>query len=97
VRANGRLDIDGYDYYLGTTWRSHMLELCFDANQGCFFGQPAGTETTITFAPQGLTKTDLMGELGHLLALPVYQLTLPFTHETWRQLEYTRALAGTTY
>jgi hypothetical protein len=28
-----------------------------------------------------LTKTDLMGELGHLLALPVYQLALPFPHE----------------
>lgn len=26
-----------------------------------------------------LTKTDLMGELGHLLALPIYQLVLPFT------------------
>ncbi len=37
--------------------------------------------------PQGLTKTDLMGELGHLLALPAYQLALPFPHEAWRQLE----------
>jgi hypothetical protein len=52
-------------------------------------------ETTITFAPQGLTKTALMGELGHLLALPVYQLALPFTHEAWRQLEYSRVLTGT--
>ena len=73
-----------------------MLELRFDANQGCFLGQPAGSDTTITIPPQGLTKTDLKGELGHLLALPVYQLALPFTHETWRQLEYTRVLAGTT-
>ncbi len=38
-----------------------------------------------------------MGELGHLLALPLYQLALPFTHEAWRQLEYTRVLAGTTF
>ena len=73
-----------------------MLELHFDATQGCFLGQPAGSESTLTIAPQGLTKTDLMGELGHLLALPVYQLALPFTHEAWRQLEYTHALAGTT-
>ena len=68
VRANGRLDIGGYDYYLGTTWRSQMLELRFDANQGCFLGQPEGTDTTITIPPQSLTKIDLMGELGHLLA-----------------------------
>jgi transposase InsO family protein len=97
IRANGRLDLGGYDYYLGTTWRNQMLELRFDADQGCFFGQPASSEITLTFAPQGLTKTDLMGELGHLLALPVYQLALPFTHEAWRQLEYTRVLAGTTF
>ncbi len=97
VRANGRLDLGGYDYYLGTTWRSHLLELRFDANQGCFLGQPVGSESTITIAPQGLTKTDLMGELGSLLVLPAYQLALPFTHEAWRQLEYTRVLAGTTF
>jgi transposase InsO family protein len=72
VRANGRLDLGGYDYYLGVTWRNQMLELHFDANQVCFLGQPTGSETTLTFAPQGLTKAELMGELGHLLALPVY-------------------------
>ena len=59
-------------------------------------GQPAGSAITLTIAPQGLTKTNLMGELGHLLALPIYQLALPFTHETWRQLEYTHVLTGTT-
>jgi hypothetical protein len=96
VRANGRLDIGGYDYYLGTTWRNQMLELRFDATQGCFLGHPADSDITLTIAPQGLTKTDLMGELGHLLALPAYQLALPFTHQAWRQLEYTRVLIGTT-
>jgi len=97
VRANGRLDIGGYDYYLGMVLRNQMLELHFDAKQGCFLGQPACSESILTIAPQGLTKTDLMGELGHLLALPVYQLALPFTHEAWRQLEYTRVLTGTTF
>lgn len=96
VRANGRLDLGGYDYYLGVTWRNHLLELHFDAKQGCFLGQPAGSETTLKIAPLGLTKTELMGELGHLLALPVYQLALPFTPEAWRQLEYAHVLTGTT-
>ncbi len=95
LRTNGRLDLGGYEYSLGTTWCNQVLELHFDANQGCFLGQPAGSDITITFAPQGLTKPDLMGELGHLLALPAYQLALPFTHEAWRQLEYTRVLTGT--
>jgi transposase InsO family protein len=97
IRANGRLDLGGYDYYLGTSLRNQMLELHFDATQGCFLGQPAGSETILTFTPQGLAKTDLMGELGHLLALPAYQLALPFTQEAWRQLEYTHALTGTTF
>ncbi len=96
VRANGRMDLGGYDYYLGTTWRSHMLELRCDPAQRAFIGQPEGSTTTITIAPQGLTKTDVMGELGQLLGLPAYQLALPFTQEAWRQLEYTRTLAGTT-
>jgi hypothetical protein len=34
--------------------------------------------------PKGLTKPELMGELGHLLALPLYQLALPFTQKAWR-------------
>jgi hypothetical protein len=96
VRANGRLDLGGYDYYLGVTWRNHMLELHFDATEGCFLGQLVGNETTLTFAPQGLAKADLMGELGQMLALPAYQLALPFTYEAWCQLESTRLLTGTT-
>ena len=58
-----------------------MLEVHFDATQGCFLGQSAGSESILPFAPQGLTKSKLMGELGHLL---VYQLALPFTQEIWR-------------
>jgi len=72
------------------------IELHFDPIQGCFIGQPEGSDTTITLAPQGLNKTQLMGELAGQLALPTYQLALPFTHETWRQLEYARTLAATT-
>jgi transposase InsO family protein len=95
VHSNGRLDIGGYEYYVGTDWRRYMFELRFEPEQGCFIGQPEGSETTITIAPQGLTKADLIGEFGHLLALPTYQLALPFTQEAWRQLEYSRALTGT--
>ena len=95
IRANGWLDLGGYDYYLGTSLRNQMLEVHFDAAQGCFLGQLAGSETPITFVPKGLTTSDLMGELAHLLALPVYQLALPFTQEAWRQFAYTQTLTGT--
>jgi hypothetical protein len=97
IRANGRLDLGGYDYYLGTHLRNQMLEVHFDATQSCFLGQLVGSESILTFAPRGLTKTDLMGELGHLLTLPAYQLALPFTQEAWRQLEYTHVLTGTSF
>ena len=96
VKANGRFVIGGYQYYVGTALRGRTIELRFEPTQGCFLGQPEGSTTTTAIVPQGLRKTDLMGELGHLLALPAYQLALPFTHEAWRQLEYIRRLAGTT-
>jgi hypothetical protein len=54
------------------------------------------SDTALTIAPQGLTNVDLMGELANLLALPAYQLVLPFTQEAWRALEYAHILAGTT-
>ena len=75
----------GYDEYLGTTWRSQMLELRFDANQGRFLGQPAGSDTTSTIPGSDKNRPD--GELEHLLAFPVYQLALPFPQEAWCQLE----------
>jgi hypothetical protein len=95
IKSNGRVVIGGYQYYLGTAWRGQTIELRFDPIQGGFIGQPEGTETTLTIAPQGLSKAELMGELAGLLALPAYQLALPFTQDAWRQLEYARTFAGT--
>ena len=37
-----------------------------------------------------------MGDLAQVLALPAYQLALPFTREVWRHLELARCLADTT-
>ncbi|MDP9315857.1 MAG: hypothetical protein M3R24_34195 [Chloroflexota bacterium] len=96
IKSNGRVGIGGYQYYLSTAWRGRTVELQFDPLQGYFIGQPEGIETTVTLAAQRLSKSELMGELAALLALPAYQLALPFTHEAWRQLEYTRTLASTT-
>jgi hypothetical protein len=93
VKSNGRIAIGGYEYYLSTALRGRTLELTFDLAQGTFLGQPEDSDSIIAIAPQGLSKTELMGEFGNLLRLPVYQLALPFTHEAWRQLEYTRTFA----
>jgi transposase InsO family protein len=96
IKSNGRFAIGGYEYYLGTQCHGRTLELSFDLLQGCFVGQPEGSDTAYTIVPQGLTKADLMGELSDFLALPAYQLALPFAQEVWRQLEYAHILAGTT-
>ena len=34
-------------------------------------------------------------ELSHFLALPSYQLALPFSQEAWRHLTYAQMLTGT--
>ena len=43
VKANGRITIGGYQYYLGTTFRGRTVELTFDAARGAFVGQPEGS------------------------------------------------------
>jgi hypothetical protein len=96
VKSNGRFAIGGYEYYLSTQLRGRALELTFDSREGVFLVQPEGSDTCISLTPQGLTKADLMGEFSGLSELPAYQLALPFTEKAWRQLEYTRILAGST-
>ena len=54
-----------------------------------------GTNKTIALPPQRMTELDLMGELSHFLALPSYQLALPFSQEAWRHLTYVQMLTGT--
>jgi hypothetical protein len=60
-----------------------------------FLANVIGTNKTIALPPQGMTVSDLMGKLSHLLALPSYQLALPFSHEAWRDLIYVHRLTGT--
>jgi hypothetical protein len=60
----------------------------FDAERALFRGQVAGRTEKIEIIPRGLTKEALMGEASAIAALPVYQLGLPFTHETQRVMDY---------
>ena len=50
----------------------------------------------IRLPARGLTKSDLMGELGPLVALPAYQLALPFSPSTCRGMMLCTALTGRT-
>jgi len=94
VKPCGVFALGGYNYYLGKKLRGRTLVLSFDPAQGAWAAQVDGSAETLVIAPQGLTKSALMGELSRLLALPGHQLALPFTPEAWRQIEYAHALAG---
>jgi hypothetical protein len=71
------------------------MEITFDRQHCVFLANVIGTDTTIARPPQNMTVSDLMGELSQFLALPSYQLALPFSHQTWRELTYTQLLTGT--
>ena len=71
------------------------MEITFNAQHCVFLANVIGTYKTIALPPQHMTVSDLMGELSQLLALPSYQLALPFSHQAWRELTYTQMLTGT--
>jgi len=56
VKANGRIAIGGYEYYVGTALRGRTLELNFDPLQVCFVAQPEGSEATMTIRPKAWRK-----------------------------------------
>jgi transposase InsO family protein len=95
VKADSCLTLGGTDYSIGKPLRGQALEVTFDLHHTVFLANVIGTNKTIALPPQGLTVSDLMGELNHFLALPSYQLALPLSHQAWRELTYTQMLTGT--
>ena len=96
IRSNGFFGLGSYQYYLGKHFAQHRVALRFDPEALALICLPEGSEETIRLPAQGITKAELMGELAVLQALPIYQLALPFSLATWRQLEYAQNLTGTT-
>jgi hypothetical protein len=94
VRTNGVFELGGYGYYVGQHWTGRTLEITFAPLQRTFLCQSEGGADPVTLDAQGLTKAALMGDLAHLLRLPVYQLAFPWSAETWRQQAYAHYLSG---
>jgi hypothetical protein len=94
VKADSCLTLGGTDYYIGKSLRGQALEVTFDLHHTVFLANVIGTNKTIALPPQRITVPELMGELAHMLALPSYQLALPFNQATWRQLTYAHMLTG---
>jgi hypothetical protein len=96
TNPHGQWSLGGYWYNLGRQFARRELAISFDQQSWEWICCPAGTVQPTRFAVKGLTKEALMGDLAQVLALPAYQLALPFTREAWRQLELARCLADTT-
>ena len=96
IRSNGYFGLGGYQYYLGKSLAQRSVAIRFDPDGMALICQPEGSEETFRLVTQGVTKAELMGELSVLQALPIYQLSLPFSLEAWRQVEYAHHLTGTT-
>jgi transposase InsO family protein len=95
VKGNSCIALGGTNYYIGKPLCGQAMEITFDTQHCVFLANVIGTHKTIALPPQNMTVSDLMGELSKFLALPSYQLALPFSHQTWRELTYTQLLTGT--
>ena len=90
--SHGEFWLGRQRYNLGSRYRKQALELRYDQQRRELICYPGASAPARRFAVQGLTVAELMGELAPVLTLPAYQLALPFTRETWRQLELARCV-----
>jgi hypothetical protein len=96
TNAHGQFSLGAHRYNVGKELGKQTVEITFDTQTGEFKCLPEDGSREIHLAAQGLTKTDLMGELGPLIALPAYQLALPFSRAAWREMMLCDDLTGTT-
>jgi hypothetical protein len=94
--TQGQFCLGAHRYYVGIDLSNQTLEITFDAHTREFKCLLEDGSQEIRFIAQGLTKADLMGELELLIALPAYQLALPFSRSAWREMMLSDCLTGTT-
>jgi transposase-like protein len=96
VSPKGQFSLGAYRYGLGKAFARQTLEITFDPETKEFVCLSEDGSQTVRVPAQGLTKAELMGELGPLIALPAYQLSLPFSLPAWREMALCNDLSGTT-
>ncbi len=92
----GMFSLGAQRYNARTRSARQTLEITFDPQTLEFVCTPEKTQQPIRLAAKGLTKEWLMGELDPFTTLPVYQLALPFSLQTWRQNILGQAWGDTT-
>jgi len=71
-------------YTLGQTWQNQQVEITFDATDQHLVFLSADGNHSKRIPVKGITRQELMGEMGPLVNLPLFQLALPFSWEEWR-------------
>jgi hypothetical protein len=92
----GMFSLGDQRYNARTKYASQTLEITFDPKTCELICLPEKPSQTFRLVAKGLTQAVVMGELDPFLTLPVYQLALPFTPQTWREVLLCQSLADTT-
>jgi len=93
----GQFSLGSYLYGVGRGRAHQTFEITFDPQTLEFKCLSEDGSQEMRFPAQGLTKANLMGELGPLTALPAYQLALPLSRAAWREMTLCGSLTGTTF
>lgn len=93
----GVVSLGDHRYGLGKDWARKEVEITFDPqDQHLVFYTPAGNLTK-RLPIKGISKSELMGELGPLVNLHHFQLALPFTWDEWRVTRLSETLVSRLY
>jgi hypothetical protein len=96
VSQVGTVSLGRQTYGLGVTWSRESLEVTFDSADRQLVFRSADGKQEKRLPLQGVSTTDLMGEMGPLVNLDHFQLALPFTWDEWRVTRLCETLGGTT-
>ncbi len=91
----GEISLGGQGYCLGHAWQRAEVTVTFDPADRVLVCQAEG-HPELRKPLLGLAAEDLMGDLDQILALPFFQLALPFSPDDWKQLFLVTTLRGTT-
>jgi len=94
--AVGMFSLGAQRYNARLKFAKQTLEITFDPQTCELVCLPEKAIQTFRLAAQGLTKEALIGELDPLTTIPAYQLALPFSRQTWREVMLCQDLCGTT-
>jgi hypothetical protein len=92
----GEFSLGAQRYNARTIHGSQTLEITFDRHAHDLICLPEDEMLAFRLAAKGLTKEGLIGELDPLTSSSAYQLGLPFSRQTWREILLCEELSGTT-